>query len=353
MSVTRVYPKGGSWYYVEDLEERNPRTGRPKQKWHKLCRIDAGEAALHEALAALHSQPLDRGNMGARITAFREAHFKTLTFGVRKEYERMFDVIAEAFADFDDREVRPGDVLDFLNDNFADHLTARGHYKARLSTFFAWCVLKGFIAVNPCREVKLRRPPKRKGKMSAAVYWAMHDALPEAGRLFLELTYLTRQRPTEIRLLRESWIKPDRIRFEPSKTERSSGEHVEIVRSARINELLDRLRALRAERMRRRKVVSITEQQDAYLLVNEHGQPYTRSGLNTLWRRGREKAGHRQVTTRHIRPFALSEMERAGHPLAKIREAAAHTKTGQTEDYLNQHRERFSTVVITPPARPK
>src|SRR4029077_7892011 len=123
-------------------------------------------------------------------------------------------VIGKAFADFDVDEVLPGDVLDFLNDNFASQPTARGHYKARLSTFFSWCVLKDFVKVNPCREVKLKKPPKRKGRMSWLVYWKLYDALPEAGRLFLELTYLTRQRPTEIRTLRESWIQADRIRFE-------------------------------------------------------------------------------------------------------------------------------------------
>lgn len=350
--INRVYPKGGSWYYSEDLEERGP-TGRPKQQWHWLCRIDAGEAALHEALAAFHGKERERGNIKARIKAFSEVHFRTLSFGVRKEYERMFDVIGKAFADFDDGEVRPGDVVDFLNDNFAAHPTARRHYKARLSTFFGWCVLKGFIPVNPCREVKLRQPPKRRGRMNAAVYWAMHDALPEPGKLFLELTFVTRQRPTEIRLLRESWIKSDRIRFEPSKTEHSSAEYIELARSPRINELLDAMRTLRAKNLRRRKVVSMKEQKDPYLLVSEDGKPYTKSGLNTLWRRARMKAGHPEVTTRDVRPFALSQMEKEGHPVEKIREAAAHTTTGQTEDYLNQHRERFSSVVLVPPPRPK
>lgn len=363
MSTTRVYPKGPSWYYAEDLEERNPKTGRPKQKWHRLCRIDAGEAALHEALVAFHGKKPELGNMPAFLDDFQKVHFPTLSFGVRKEYERNYEVISEAFTDFDVDEVEPGDVLKFLNDEFAGTPTARGHYKARISTFFAWCVLnqgKTKVKVNPCRELKLKKPPKRKGKISAAVYWAMKDALTETGQLFLELTYLTRQRPTEVRLLRESAILPDRIRFEPTKTVNSSGEYVEIIRSARINKILARLREIRAERVAKknakRKVVPFTN--DPFLLVTEDGEPFSKSGLNSMWKRARVKAGKvvaaaTAATTRDIKAYALSKMEQDGHAIEKIREAAVHTTTDMTEQYLNQHRERFSTAILREPKRPK
>jgi integrase len=93
--------------------------------------------------------------------------------------------------------------------------------------------------------------------------------------------------------------------------------------------------------------------EDPHLFVSEDGEAYTKSGLNTLWRRGRDRAGVGKVTTRDIRPFALAQMEKAGETVEKIREAAAHTTTGQTEDYLNQHRERFSAFVMRTPRRPK
>lgn len=357
MRIKRVYPKNGSWHYVEDLDERNPRTGRPLQKWHKLSRIDAGDAALHQALADFHGKKLERGNMKALIADFSKDHFPTLKgFEVRKEYERMFGVIGEAFADFDAAEVEPGDVVKFLNDNFAKKRTARRAYKARISTFYSWCVQnqkKTGVTVNPCREIKLAAPPKRKGKMSWERYWKMFDALPEIGQIYLELSYLTPQRPTELRLLRESAVLQDRIRFEPTKTEDSSGEYVEVLRSARINQLLRRLRELRADRLAARKVIPLEEQRDPYLMVTEDGTRFSKTGLNSMWRRARDRAKLPEVTTRDIRPFALSQMEKAGHRVEKIREAAVHTTTAQTEEYLNQHRERFSTIVLATPRRPK
>lgn len=356
MKITRVTAKGGRYYYIEDLEERNPRTGRPLQKWHPLSRVDEGEAELLAQLARFKGQPLERGNLPALLKAFLPVHVRGLTLGVRKEHERMYGVIGKAFADFDVAEVDPGDVLDFLQENFAEKLTARRAYKARLSTFFSWCVLnkaRTGLQINPCREIRLPQPPRRRGHMNAAAWWKMHAALEPAGRAFLELTYYTRQRPTEIRLLRESQILADRIRFTPTKTARSSGEEVEVVRSPHIDRALEQLRALRAERLKRRKVVPIDEQRDPFLLVSEDGAPFTKSGLNSLWRRARTAAELPRVTTRCIRPFALSQLEAAGEPVERIREAAAHTTTAQTDAYLNQHRERLSRAVLRPPKKPK
>jgi hypothetical protein len=392
MTTTRVHAKHGAWFYVEDLAERKPARlvdgklvpGRPKQKWHKLSRVVDGEAALHEALARFHGRPVeaDRGDVKTLLAEHARVHFPTLTFGVRKEYERMYGVIGEEFAEFNAVEVEPGDVLEFLNLKFATRWTARRAYKARLSTFFSWCALNAGrtgVKANPCSVISLPGAPKRKGRMSAQVYWAMHAALPEVGRLFLELSYASRQRPTEIRLLRESALRANRVRFEPTKTLRTSGGYVEITRSPWINAMLERLRELRGERLKARKVIPLDEQRDPFLLVCEDGTPFTKSGLNTVWRRAREKAakdadqvmgeenlahvvGKQQrrstlacallaVTTRDIRPFALSRMEQDGHTVEAIREAAVHTTTGMTEQYLNQHRERYSSAVLTPPPR--
>ena len=211
MKIPRVYIKGARYFYVQDLEERHARTGRPKQKWHKLSRIDEGDAALHRELAALLGQPPQReGNMPALLAEFRRDHLPALTPDVRTEYARMYDVIATAFAEFDAAQAEPGDVLRFLGQWQAKPNT-RGKYKARLSTFFAWCVINSHtgVKVNPCREIRLPAPPRRRGGMTGEIFWRLHDALTPMGKCFLELMYLTRQRPTEIRLLRESAISAD------------------------------------------------------------------------------------------------------------------------------------------------
>jgi len=97
VKTTRVYLKGGRWYYVEDLGERHPRTGRPRQKWHALTRVGEGEAALHHKLAELLGEaPKPRGNMPDLLKDWQAVHFRTLTFDVKKEYERMSKVAEDA-----------------------------------------------------------------------------------------------------------------------------------------------------------------------------------------------------------------------------------------------------------------
>ncbi|HXC41743.1 MAG TPA: tyrosine-type recombinase/integrase, partial [Burkholderiales bacterium] len=255
-------------------------------------------------------------------------------------------------------EVEPGDILSFLadpklgaNSRFTK-LNTRGKYKARLSTFFSWCVLnkaKTGVQVNPCREIKLKAPPKQRGKMNAAVYWALYDALSPMGQCFLELMYLTRQRPTEIRLLRESHIGPERIRFKPGKTEGTSGEEVEIVRTPEINACLERARALRPKE----KVTTLAKRRDPFIIQTRDGDGYAKNGIYEVWRDGVDAAGCKGITTRHVRAFALSEMEKMGISLREIQLSAAHSDLATTQIYLDQYRERFSNVRMPRPIRPE
>ena len=340
--IPRVYPKHGSYYYLQDLEERSPKTGRPKQRWHKLTRIDEGEAALHSALAIFFSEDRSK-NMPALLKQF-VATLTHLAPGVRREYERMYGVVAKAFVEFDVDQVLPGDVLDFL-ESFKDKPTTRTSYKARLSTFFSWCVVHAHMSINPCREIRLQKPPKRKGTLDAGKFWAIYDALPPIGQCFLMLLFLTRQRPTEIRLLRENQIGPTHIHFAPTKTTKSSGEEAFIKISPQIQTELDRARRLAK--------VKTLPGSSAYLIQTTGGTAYTKTGLHSMWRRACEQAGVSGITTRDIRPYALKAMETAGYDLKEIQLSATHSERGQTEGYLNQYRDRVSDAVILPPKREK
>jgi integrase len=313
--------------------------------------VSEGDAALLKKLAELLGKaPRRQGNMVALMAEFQAVHSKTLTFEVKKEYERMFSVLGKAFEDFDARQVTPADVIKFLNDNFADKPTTKRHYKARLSTFFSWCVLNQehtAVRVNPCREIKLKAPPKSRGKMTAAVYWRIYDALSPMGQCFLELMYLTRQRPTEIRLLRESQIGPDRIHFRPTKTEESSGEEVDVLITPEIQAAIERARSLKPKH----KIEDLAKHRDPFVIQTRDGDKYTKNGLYEVWRDACVAAGTRGVTTRHVRPFALHEMERLGYDVREIQKAAAHASITTTEGYLDQHRDRLSDARLPLPTR--
>lgn len=327
-----------------------------KERWEPLTRVDAGEPALLRALAAIRAaadQRAREGNVPTLLAEYRST--LTLTPAVDKEYARIYSALARRLAEFDADQVAPKVILEILKP-LATKATMRRAVKARLSQFFGWCVITGHCAVNPCREIRLPEPPKRRGRLNAGAFWQIHDRLPEKWQCFMALMYLTRQRSTEIRLLRESAIGPERVSFVPSKTRSSSGEVVEVVLTPEIRDELTRARSIRDEERRRRerraKVVAI-DRGDELLFTARRGRPYTRWGLRCAWDDARRASGLEGVTSKDVRPFSLAEMERAGYSLDEIRKAAAHSTTTMTEHYLNQHRERVSAARLQMPERKK
>jgi integrase len=245
---------------------------------------------------------------------------------------------------FDAVQVIPGDVLEFLK-QFDATPTARHHYKARLSTFFAWCVLKNYIPTSPCDKVRLSAPPKCKGKWDEEKFWKLHAALPPIGQVFLELCFLTRQRSEDIRLLQESSIGKTHIHFQPGKTINSSGEETDILLTPEIKDALDRARKLV-------KVKGLPGG-SGYLIQTSGGTSYTATGLRSMFSRACQKVALPMLSPKSIRPFALKAMEDAGHDLREIQKSAAHTTSATTEGYLNQYRDRVSNAVTLLPAKPK
>lgn len=336
MKIPRVYVSNGRYFRSVDTEERLP-NGKRRQKWVPLTRVDEGEAALMRALAELSVEP-DPSSMPVAIDAYMKGKARELTPGVATEYRRMFNVIAQAFVDFRVDQVRPGDVLDFVQ-QFADRPTARRAYKARLSGFFGWCVLTDRCSTNPCAEIRLSAPPARPAKFDAETFWALRAALPPQGQAFLDLLYLTRQRPTDIRLLRDSQIRDGHLHFRPSKTARSSGAAVAVPVTREVEAAIKLARSVQRVRTLR----------DGYVIASGKGQPYTKEGLYKMWatalRAAKLPAG---ITTRDVRPFSLAQLEAEGATPRQLQVAAAHTEFATTEGYLERHRERIAVAPRLP-----
>jgi hypothetical protein len=110
----RVYENHGSYWFV-DLERR----------WHKLCRVAEGEAAMYAALSArVNALPLSR--FTAAIAKFKAEYLKGLAASTQKEHERLLDVAGEEFADFGVAEVQPTDVARSVKNAILD-LPYPGH----------------------------------------------------------------------------------------------------------------------------------------------------------------------------------------------------------------------------------
>ena len=341
----RVYLKHGSLWFV-DIE----------RKWHKLCRAEAGELAMCQALAArLEALPLNR--MPAAIARFKLDYLPGLAVTTQKEHDRLLDVAGDEFAAFDVPDVQPSDISRSIKNRYAGRPTAGRHYKARLSTFFRWCVEQGLRSSNPCREIWLKAPPRRDryitddefGKIRAAMLVGDDGKATRAGemaRAYVELCYLTLQRPTDVRRLLWSQVRDDVVAFKPSKTAGSSGARVLVPITPAIRDVLERARAF-VPKTRKGKLQ--TTLKSIYVIHALDGSPYTMRGLHSAWRRACGRVDIVNATIKDLRAKALTDARRAGYGKEALQVAAAHSSYETTEIYLKPFEEPLSTVRLTLP----
>lgn len=314
------------------------------------------------AQLAKHINALPLSRFAAAIARFKSEYLKTLAPSTQPEYERLLDLAADDFADFEIADVRPTDIARSVKNLYAGRPTAARSYKARLSTFFRWCVEEGLCSSNPCREIWLKAPPKRDryigddelGRIRA---WLLRgdDGLPtpagEMARIFVELCYLTIQRPTDIRRLMWSQVREDGIAFKPTKTAGSSGAKVVVPLTPALRDVLERARAFRPakrrEGERERKAIA-----SVYVVRTIDGSPYTMSGIRSAWQRACRRAKVENATIKDLRAKALTDARRAGYDLNALQLAAAHSSVTTTEGYVRRFDEPVSTVQLALPALP-
>lgn len=362
----RVYEKHGSYWFVDR-----------QRVWYKLSRVSDGEAKMYLALAArLETHSLT--SVPAAIGAFKNEYLPTLAACTRKEHARLLDIAANEFEKFEVGDVQPSDIARSVKNLYANRPTAARHYKARLSTFFRWTVTQGLRNDNPCREVWLKAPPKRDRYISDDELLDIRTALllgddmkptpsGEMVRCFVDLCYLTAQRPTDVRRLLLTQIRDDAIAFRPSKTAHSSGARVLVPLTPSIREVLERAKACGASyhegSKRSGNVKSI------YVIHSLDGNAYTMSGLRSAWVRAVSRARKKYVencehegiapsdtylvgvTIKDLRPKALTDAERAGYTIEELKTAAAHASVTTTEGYVKTYREPVSKVRLSLPSR--
>lgn len=365
---TRVYEHHGSYRFC-DIDGR----------FHTLCRVTDGEAAMYEALAKLMRQIDDPGRMPDALARFKLEHLPTLSPSTRDEHKRIYDIFIEQFADFLVTEVRPVDISRLLKIKWPDKLTMRRHAKSRLSTFFSWCVESGLRRDNPCRDLRLKGAPPHRVKWTDESFHKIRDALlttrDEAqwrrkdGKLrddvraglmtqcYLDLSFLLYQRATDARLLRWSQIRDGVIHFQPSKTAKTSRAEVDIPITPEITAVLERARALCK--------VQPGPGGDAFVIQARDGGAYTRFGIRSALDRAAEAAGFTTrapgtmrapasgLTAKDLRPYAAKAAQKQGYSLEQIKVALAHTSVTTTEGYVRQHGTPVSAVHLHLPARPK
>jgi integrase len=361
----KVRERHGSYHFIDDQ-------GRSR----KLCRVDEGEAKLYEELLKL-KRAADRPHaMSEAISRFKLEHLPGLAVSTRAEHERILDIFAKVFDEFDILQVRPTDVTQVLKKKWPGKPTMQHHAKSRLSTFFRWCMDEGLRNDNPCRDLWVKGGAKHKSKWTHESFHAIRDALlptldeskwrradgelrddVRAGLMvqcYLDLSFLLYQRTTEIRRLRYSQVleRERLIHFEPTKTAKSSGAEIDIPITPALEAVLARVRSLAK--------IKPLPGGDAFVIQTRKGSPYTAFGIRSAINRAAIRAGYAAVkgprsglTAKDLRAFAASYAKAQGYTLEQLKAGLAHTTITTTEGYVQQHTTPVSEIVLSLPPRPR
>jgi integrase len=318
----------------------------------KLCRVDEGESAMYEALANRKALT-DVDTIPQAIAMFKASEgFRKLSPVSQKEHGRLLDIFGEEFEEFRVDQAKAHHIKKCITLHFKGKLTAARAFKSRVSTFFRFCISDlGLIEVNPCTEVWLDKPLSKKTPWTPALFWKMRDEFDPMTQCYHDLSYLLYQRTTDIRRLRREQIRDGIIHFAPSKTARSSGKEVDIQITPAIQAVLDRAESIAKEwALKKKRTIG------PYIIQTRQGGAYTRSGMNSFYRRADEKLhgieGLMHLNPKALRPFAATMAKKAGYTLEQLQVGLAHTTIGTTEGYIQTHEVPVSEVMMTLPDRP-
>jgi integrase len=354
----RVYPKHGAYFFVPEKPMRDPKDGKVK-KWLRLSEISEGATAMLTALGKLlQDKKSEEGTMPHLCTEFKANKLKKFEPDTKTTYGQYLDVIAEEFGEFYVAQVTTKDCAGFLRDAFGNkgkHNTAQ-KYTALMKKLFKYAISElGLRQDNPIDQLDLsdyetaRREKlptheqvkliREHGMLSKPRKDNGRQVPNQSGPMFqciIDMTYLCWARAVDVRMLKETQIDGDWIRFKPTKTKKTSGKIVDIFITPQIRAVLDRAREIK----RGYKIKGKDTEHDLitpWLFPTRKGTPYTKTGLFSMWDRNRERAGIvDDVQFKDIRALGATDAAKAGEGKEEIRKRLIHTNSKTSEIYIKE-----------------
>jgi site-specific recombinase XerD len=352
--------KFGAYYFVAAEPMRVPKTNEYK-KWVRLCSLDDGESVMLAKLSELlGNKVLVEGSMPHLCAEFKEHKLGKYTKETQDQYKQYLDVIADEFEDFHVGQVTTKEFADFLSERYRGKANTAQKVAALARKLFKYAISRlGLREDNPIEQLDLsdfeteRRTVlpthDQVQRIRAAGMFSKPRAdngltLPtQSGPMFaclVDMAYLLWARALDIRTLKESQIEGGHIRIQPSKTRKSSGKVVDITITPAIQDVINRARAIK----KGYEVIS------PYLFPTQKGQPYTKSGLNTMWVRARDRAGITDpVWFKDLRALGATDAARAGKQMHDIQKRLVHTTAKTSEIYIKEAIPDISAIDMSLP----
>ena len=256
----KVHPKGPSLYYVD------------KNKWHRLCAIDAPEHELYAELTRL----LKKGaqTLNQVMDDYMTIAVPKLATSTQKEYERVVDKrLRPWIGHMHPEDLSSQDIAAYLEERErGGHGPGGNREVAVLSSVYAHGMRMRACRFNPCYGVRRNREAPR-------TYYVSDESLRHALRTattglryLMWAAYLTGFRQRDLRLLRKENVTPDGLKVVQSK----DGKFEMRLWSDSLRKLVRR---------------SLERSECEYVFTNERGQKWTTEAITSAMGRLKSRAG--------------------------------------------------------------
>jgi integrase len=345
----RVYIKNNAYQFLSAEKIRDPADGKMKF-WIRLAGVGQGEgngeAAMLSALGKLLGERrTNKAGVPYLCQEFRAHKLGKYSQDTQDSYRSYLAKIADDFEEFDVKDVMTRHWSEFLRNHYAGKANSARKITALARKLFRYAISEfGLRQDNPIDQIDLDsyQTERRECIPTHAQVAAIRAAAMTGGdgrktlsgptlACIIDISYLCWQRAKEFRLLEHSQIDGGRIRFKPTKTERSSGLSVDIAITPEIQAVLDRAAAIKLAHGIESKYVFCK------LTLKHQGQPYSKNGLFSMWDRARERAGIKEdVQFRDLRALAATDAAKAGRTKKEIQDRLVHTSSSTTDIYIKE-----------------
>ena len=219
--------------------------------------------------------------------------------------------------------IKPKHVYAYLDKRGKTASTRANREIALLSHVFSMAIRWGIVETNPCRDIKKISTPKRNRYVTDAEFLAVKEAGNETIRHLMDFAYLTALRIGDILEIHLSDLQNDGILIEINKSRRAgmAAKRILIEWTPELRELVERIRS-------QNKLVG-----GLHLFHGRSGKPYTRSGIQSMFRSAKLKTDVEDFHFHDIRAKALTDAKQLGMDAQRL---AGHASIQMTEHYIKR-----------------
>jgi integrase len=307
--------------------------GKSAFEWHpagggcvRLCALDSTPAQVWTAFEAAEAAHGKRPKY--TVGDLAREYFASRTFLRRRprtqqDYQDCWKVLGRVFEDADARLVQPKHVREYMDKRGTSSEVRANREKAVLHNIFAHAFERSIVKQNPVVGVKSFPEKARDRYIEDEELADFRSRSPEPIQIFIDFAYNTAARGQDIRAIMMGDLREEGIYIRQQKT----GKKQIKAWTPELRDVVTRAIARRKEILARKGSVDCL-----YLILTEHGMPYSESGLKTAWARNRaaieeetqEKIGW---TFHDIKAKSISDHD------GDKQQFSGHKSRGQVESY--------------------